>query len=53
MKRLRVLKYLSLYSMFFCIGTAIGEMCRHEYLRVMFSVICCAINHFCYNYYDK
>lgn len=35
------------------IGVALGAIVRKDWPLAIFYVVCCAINHFCYNVWDK
>lgn len=45
----RVTLLEKLFGIYNLTSDAEGE----EYLWVMFDVMCCALSHFCHNYYDK
>lgn len=47
------MKYNSLVWWSLCLGAAIGAIVRKDWLYAIFCVACCAINHFCYNVWNK
>ena len=53
MEKLRILKHFSLCLTAICAGIAIADTLMQEYLWAIFDVVCCALSHFCHNYYDK
>ena len=47
------MKYWSLVWLFFSIGCALGCVLKKDYLGAMLCVVCCAINHCCYNFHSR
>lgn len=47
------MKWWSLCWMSACIGGALGCLMRKDYSFAILNVVCCAVNHFCYNVWTK
>lgn len=53
MKFYLFMKYWSLAWMSASIGAAIVYVLQHNYLYAIQGVVCCALNHICYNVWNK
>lgn len=53
MKLPTFMKYYSLVLIFASLGAVIASIARKDWPSAMFSVLCCAANHFCYNHYSR
>lgn len=53
MKPYKILKWWCLSWVAIGAVSAIAYIAMREWERAMFAVVCCAINHFCYDFYKK